>query len=324
MKYIVAPLILLLLPFAVFSQDNFVLEKFQPIPKKVKKISGVQYSIYKQDTTREDFSEYNFDEAGNLIKWEQFLYHAGEEREYDSLGRITELEGVYGESFANGTVSYSYLSKNQKIEIYDKMGFYQYVKSNFVFDKDKIVQEVRYDSTFDKMDNYGSSNKVNISYSYDKYGNLAEELHFLDSATEMIYEMHAIYNKNSLLNRSEHFSEKSHNYESADIKTEEYFYIEEGDFKGKVKKKVLKATLSHIDTKTETIITYTYKKLGKDSYTVEIRHFSSGKLTWHQKKTYNNDYLVKLEEYNTLESSSEPKLSSWTEYTYSFYPTSNE
>ncbi len=181
----------LLQPFCVFSQDNFILEKYQPLPKNLKEIIEVQHTIYKEDTTSEKFSKYSFDKNQNLISWQVFPYHIKETRKYDSLDRIIKIDGLYGESFGNGITTYSYPNKNQKIEIHEKMGFYKYIKSDFIFDKNgKISQEEYYDSTSHQMHEKDTVYRMTNKYNYDDKKNLLEEKNTAKVNGKKIYSYH--------------------------------------------------------------------------------------------------------------------------------------
>ena len=314
-------LLFLSLHFSVLAQPD--LEQFKSLPKGIEKIKALQYSIYEGDTISENFFEYNFDEKGNIIHWHYFTYLMGEELKYDSLGRITEIDGVYGESFTNGIINYYYPSKSKKIEIHDKMGFYIYRKSDFIFDgNDRIIGEIRYDSTFNLVDSTMKTYTLNISYSYDKYENLVEELHFVDSMKELIYEMHALYNEKKLLNKTErHSNYKDYFYTSNT--SEENFYVTEGEFKDKIAKKTT-VSLNENDTiKNE--VHYLYNRIDSLNTSMEMNYLSNGKVTQIQKYFYRNTDLIKLEEYYPPKDQNiEPKLEVWTEYSYFFYPKTNE
>ena len=306
-------LLFFLFSFSVFSQDE-ILEEFMPLPKGVQKIIGVEFTIQEKDTIAENFSEYNFDEKGNLIKWEQFLYHAGEDRTYDSLDRITEINGVYGESFANGTINYYYPSENQKIEIHDTMGFYKSVESEFSFDdSNRIVKEIKYDSTSLKMTEGGSTVKSITTLLYDESGNLKKESYFEGFMDKKIYEVDKLYEKEKLISQNVHCYEYSLCIDTG-IKI---FYLKEGAFKGK-KHKEISWSVNKSDTiKSE--IQYSYQKLDSITISQEEKIFYRNQLVEHNKYFYKNNQLVKVEEYTTPKNRTEPKLSSWMEYSYIFY-----
>ncbi|WP_375560804.1 hypothetical protein ACE193_24430 [Bernardetia sp. OM2101] len=329
-----------LLSFSVSAQyaESYTdLKLFLPLPTSIEKIKAVQHSIYKGDTISENFFEYHFDRRRNFIDWEYFTYHVGEEIKYDSADRIVEIDGLYGESFENGIIKYYYPSKNQKIEIHEKMGYYKYIKSDFIFDgNDRIVGEIKYDSTFNLMDSTLLVDTKNISYSYDKYGNKVGEIHFINSGKDFGYEMHALYHEKKILNKTERYFE---NNSTQKLLEEEFFYITEGNFKDKISKRISSISTKNDTTKNE--VRFSYKKVDtlsniqEQKYftdysddkeylqnTVEERkYFRNGKLTQINKYFYRYNHLIALEEYHiSEEKKSDPKLSNWTEYSYFFYP----
>lgn len=317
-------LLFLLLSFSVSAQ--YEVEEFYPLPKNVEKIKVLQHTIFEGDTTSENFSEYNFDRRGNTISWEYFTYHGSEKRKYDSLDRILEIDGLYGESFTNGITHYSYPSKNQKIEIHDKMGFYKYIKSEFVFDSiNRISTEINYDSTSNVIDPDNPSAliyRTTNRYWYDKYGNKVQELIILDSTNEIIYEMNALYNEQQLMKKTETYSQNHPNKNYATNTSEEYFYITDGEFKDKIEKKITFEINENDTTKNE--IQYSYQRLDSITTTTNINYFYKNELNRLNKYFYKNNHLIKLEEYmipysSRREENQELKLSAWTEYEYFFY-----
>jgi hypothetical protein len=260
-----------------------------------------------------------------------------EERKYDSLDRIIEIDGLYGESFGNGIITYQYPSKNQKIEIHDKMGYYKYIKSDFVFDdNDRIIKEIKYDSTFDKMEESILVEKIKLVYVLDRYGNKVEELCFSDSMKELVYEMDASYNKGKLQKRTKVFTKNGliTGYSDKEIKL--MSYVKEGKFKGKIAKEV---DIHRIKNKTtENEIHYSYKKvdslsnLREQKYFVdysddkkelqntveERKYFVDGKLTHINNYFYRYGNLIALEEYY-ISKDTEAKLQNWTEYKYTLH-----
>lgn len=311
-------ILFLFLSFSVSAQyaESYTdLRLFLPLPTSIEKIKAVQHSIYEGDTTSEDFFEYHFDGRKNFIDWKYFTYHVGEEIKYDSADRVVELDGLYGESFENGIINYYYPSKSQKIEIHDKMGFYKYIKSDFIFDgNDRIVGEIQYDSTFNLMNSTLLVETKNLSYSYDKYGNKVEEIHFINSGKDFGYEMHALYNEKKLLNKTERYFE---NKITQKLIEEENFYIVEGEFKDKISKQISIMSTKSDTTKNE--ILYSYKRLDSSTFFQERRFIVDNQLVEHYKYFYKNNNLIRLEEYTIPNEVQKQKLSTWTEYTYFFY-----
>ncbi|AFM05615.1 hypothetical protein Fleli_3285 [Bernardetia litoralis DSM 6794] len=327
----------LFLFFSISAQDD--LELFLPLSTSIEKITAVQYSIYKGDTTSENFFEFNFDNTKKIIKWEYFTYHMKEELQYDSLDRIKKIDGLYGESFSNGIVHYYYPSTTQKIEIHDKMGFYKYIKSDFIFDdSSRVVKEMKYDSTFDKMEKHTLVEKINLVYVLDEYGNKVEELCFADSMKELVYEMKAFYKEGKLQKQTKIFTKNSIITGSSDKETKQIDYIKKGIFKGKIVKKIDIHRIKNKTTKNE--IHYSYKKvdslstLREQKYfvdysddkeelqntTEERKYFVNGKPTHINIYFYRYGNLIAMEEYSiSKEDNQEPKLSAWTEYKYTLY-----
>lgn len=318
-------LLSLFLSFSASAQ--YEIEEFKPLPKNIEKITALQHSIYEGDTISENYFEYNFDTKGNTIKSHYLTYHIMEEIKYDSLDRIIEIDAVYGESFGNGNLKYYYPSKNQKIEIHDKMGFYKYIKSDFIFDKeDRIIEEIKYDSTINLVntdDPIALISKINSRYVYDKNGNQIEQLDVKDSTKELIYEMHALYNEKQLVNKTEKYSQNYPTQSYTTHKFEEYFYIKEGNFKDKIEKTITFETNENDTSKSE--IQYIYTVLDSINTKKEIIYFYKNKLSQKNTLFYKNNHLIKIEEYSISEEDNQkPKLSTWTEYTYFFYPKSKE
>ncbi len=318
-------LLFLFLSFSVSAQ--YEIEEFKPLPKNIEKITAIQHSIYEGDTTSENYFEYNFDEKGNTTKSHYLTYHIMEEIKYDSLDRILEIDAVYGESFGNGNLKYYYPSKNQKIEIHDKMGFYKYIKLDFIFDKeDRISEEIKYDSTINLVntdDPIALISKINSRYVYDKNGNQIQKLDIENATKELIYEMHALYNKKQLVNKTEKYSQNHLTKSYATYKSEEYFYIKEGNFKDKIEKTINFEINENDTTKSE--IQYVYTALDSINTKKEMIYFYKNKSSQKNILFYKNNHLIKLEEYSISEENNrEPKLSTWTEYTYFFYPKTKE
>jgi hypothetical protein len=325
MKKLILCCIFSMLSFSVSAQ--YEVEEFYPLPQNTEKIKGLQYTIYEGDTTSENFSEYNFDKKGNTIRWEYFTYHGKEERKYDSLNRIIEIDGLYGESFANGITHYFYPSKNQKVEIHDKMAFYRYTKSEFILDStNRIIEEIKYDSTINLVDPdtlIVLVYKTNTHNLYDKYGNQVEELCIEDSTKEIMYEMHAVYDEKKLVNKTEKYSENHPNKSYATTRLEEYLYISNGEFKDKIENKIILEINENDTVKNE--IQYSYQRVDSTTTKTDIKYFYKNNLNQFNKYLYKNNQLVKLEEYtipytSSQEKNQELKLSTWTEYTYFFYP----
>ncbi len=305
-------------PINVFAQYEYEIEAFEPLPKNVEKITATQYIINEKDTTSEIFFEFRFDKRGNTTSWEYFPYHIKEKRKYDSLNRIIEIDGLYGESFGNGIIEYQYPSKNQKIEIHDKMGFYKYIKSDFIFDSaSKIIKEIKYDSTFDKMETHSSSKKVLLIYAFDEYGNKIEELCFSNSTEklELIYEMKTGYTKNKLSKQTKTFTKEGLITGSSDKEIETVFYVAEGEFKDKI---LREEEFSMIKTHDEfKKIIYSYQRLDSLTISKEKRYFTDRQLIKAVKYFYQGNQLIRAEEY--VIENNEPKLVVWTDYTYYFY-----
>jgi len=317
-------LLFLLLSFSASAQND--LELFLPLPKNIEKITAIQHSIYEGDTTSENYFEYNFDKKGNTTKSHYLTYHIMEELKYDSLDRIIEIDAVYGESFAYGNLKYYYPSKNQKIEIHDKMGFYKYIKLDFILDGQyRIIEEIKYDSTINLVEQDNPTvliSKINSRYVYDKNGNQVEELQVEDATKELIYEIHALYNEKNLINKTEKHSQNYPTKSYATTTSEEYFYITEGKFKDKIEKKITFEINQNDTTKSE--IQYVYTLLDSINTKKEIIYFYNNKFSQKNILFYKNDHLIKLEEYYISKEIQEPELSTWTEYTYLFYPKDKE
>lgn len=327
-------LLFLLLSVSVSAQDD--LELFLPLSTNIEKITAVQYFIYKGDTTSENFFEFNFDNRKNITKWQYFTYHMQEELKYDSLDRVIEIDGLYGESFSNGITTYYYPSKNQKIEIHDKMGYYKYIKSDFIFDDSRVIKEIKYDSTFDKMEKRTLVERMNLIYMLDEYGNKVQELCFSDSMKELVYEMDASYNEGKLQKRTKVFTKNGLISGSSDKEIKIMSYVEEGKFKGKVIKKIDIHRIKNKTTKNE--IHYSYKKidslsnLREQKYFVdysdnkkelqntveERKYFVNGKPTHINIYFYRYGNLIALEEYY-ISKDTEAKLQNWTEYKYTLH-----
>ncbi|WP_338764677.1 hypothetical protein WAF17_00060 [Bernardetia sp. ABR2-2B] len=316
MKKIVLSYILSLTSFFVSAQDaDITLEKFRPLPIDIQKIKGIQYTIFEGDTTSENFSEYEFDKNGNLIRWEYFPYYVKEELKYDSLNRIVEIDGLYGESLSNGIIKYEYPSATQKIEIHDKMGYYQYIKLDFTFDDDnRVLEEVKYDSTSITTNDYGSATQSTIINSYDKDGNLIKASHYEGMIKKLIYEVDITYKKGKFISQSEKCFKGNICTDSEII----FSYIKKGDFKDK-KNKETSWIFDNGDTiKIET--QYFYQKIDSITVSQEEKVFRNNQLTERNKYFYKNNQLIKLEEYTIPKGFDESRLSVWTEYTYFFYP----
>ncbi len=311
-----------IIPFSAFAQLD-VTEKFNPLPKRIQKITGTQYTIYEGDTTSEVFSEYNFDEKGNITRWEHFPYYIKEELKYDSLDRIIEIDGLYGESFGNGIIKYEYPSKNLKIEIHDKMSFYKYIKSNLTFDSmNRISTEIKYDSTFNLMDSTILVAKMNITYLYDKNGNLIEESYSTKDNDEIIYthKTTQIYDNGKLASRNTHYYKKNSSDDYYTDEVKDFFYVKEGKFKDKIEKEIELITSKNDTVKLE--IRYTYQELDSITISQERKQSYHKGLQYFQKNFYKNGHLIKIEEYKApkdSEENKEPKLEMWTEYNYFFY-----
>ncbi len=318
-------LFFLLSSFLVSAQYE-AMEEFKPLPNNIKKLTAIQHSIFEGDTTSENFFEYNFNKNGDAISYKYFTYHLQEDLKYDSLNRIVEIDALYGESFANGNIKYEYPSKNQKIEIHDKMGFYQYKKSEFVFDSmDRISNELLYDSTFNKIEEYNLVYLIKKNYQYDKNGNIEKESHVADSDGKLVYtyQMDREYNKEKLIKQTVHYFKDTMSttiptidYYSDEIK--QIYYVQNGDFEGKIEKEI-----ELIAGKNDTInyeVYYKYQKLDSTTISQEKNYFNNKKRIEHNKYFYKNNHLIKLEEYSiSKDTNQEPKLSTWTEYSYYFY-----
>jgi len=216
------------------------------------------------------------------------------------------------------------------------MGYYKYIKSSFIFDgNDRIVGEIKYDSTLNLMDSTLLVETKNISYSYDKYGNKVGEIHFINSGKEFGYKMHALYHKKKIRNKTERYFE---NKTTQKLIEEEFFYVTEGDFKDKILKQISSISTKNDTTKNE--IRFSYKKVDTLSNLQELKYFTgysddkeylqntveerkyfrNGKLTRINKYFYRYNHLIALEEYYiSKEKKSEPKLETWTEYKYTLY-----
>lgn len=321
MKYIVALLILLLLPIAVFSQDDFILEEFEPLPNKIKNIKGTQYSIYQQDTTKEDFSEYNFDKDGNLTDWEIFPYYTGEKLKYDTLGRIIELEGLYGESLANGIISYSYPSQNEIVEIEDRITYYRYKRTTITFDQNgRISQKQRYDSTFKQEYQSDTVYTMIQNYIYDEKGSLLEKKDSVE-ANKLVYMYHIkySYNQNKVIHQEVVYYRDDATPAFYNRETKDFFYVLTGKFKGKLEKDIEFITSPQDTIQLENY--YTYKMLPNNIIVQDRKHFNNETLMRHEKYYYENNILIKIEMYNvSREHNTSSNLTQWTEYTYSFHP----
>ena len=312
--------LLFLLPFSVLAQLN-VEEKFEPLPIGVKQITGVQYIVNEKDTTAENFSEYNFDKKGNMISYQDFSYHIKEERKYDSLDRIVEIDALYGESFNNGISRYQYPSKNQKIEIHDKLAFYKEIKSKLIYDSNnRVITEIKQDSTVDLMDSTTLLSKISVNYLYDKNGNLIEEYYSTESNNEIIYthKMNQVYENGMLVRQAIHYYKKNSTDDYYTDELKEIFYLKQGRFKGKISKETDFITSKNDTVKSE--IDYFYQELDSTTIIQERKQAHHKEPLYHQKYFYKNNHLIKVEEYTIPKEGEEPKLKMWTEYTYYFYP----
>jgi hypothetical protein len=326
-KLLFYSLFLLFLSFFFSASAQNDLELFLPLPKNIEKITAIQHSIYEGDTTSENYFEYNFDKKGNIVRWHYFTYHMMEDLKYDSLDRILEIDGLYGESFTNGIINYEYPSNHQKVEIHDKMGFYKYIKSDFIFDSmNKTIGETKYDSTINLVDPDNPIvliYRTNSRYSYDKYGNQVEELYVEDSTKELMYEMHALYNEKKLVNKTEKYSQNHRNKNYATHTSEEYFYITDGEFKDKIEKGITFEINESDSTKSE--IQYSYQILDSITTKTDIKYFYKKILNQLNKYFHKNNHLIRLEEYIIpKEENQESKLSNWTKYSYYFYEKNKE
>lgn len=326
MKKIILCCILLLLSSFVSAQDaEIVLEGFKPLPKNIEKITAIDYSIYEGDTTSEKIAEYNFDKNGNLISWDYFPYYVKEEIKYDSLNRVIQTDALYGESFGNGITTYYYPSSTQKIEIQDKMGYYHYKKSDFIFDSvGRVVEEIKYDSTFNKMEEQDSVYKLRITYSYDENNNLINQLEVAYSNEKLIYSYKMLriydkenYDKEKLMNQNIHSYKENATKDFYTDEVKEFFYIKKGDFEGRIEKDTELITSQSDTIQLETY--YTYQKIDS-MISQERKYFNNKDLMQHHKYFYKNNQLIKKEEYTIpKDKNQEPKLSICTEYSYLFY-----
>ncbi|WP_338791287.1 hypothetical protein [Bernardetia sp. MNP-M8] len=332
-------LFLVFLSFSAFAQED--LELFQPLPTRIQKITAVQYYIYEGDTTSVNFLEYNFDRRKNLTRWEYFPYHVQEELKYDSLDRIIEIDGLYGESFGNGIIKYYYPSKNQKKEIHDKMGYYKYIKSDFEFyeNEDLIHVEITYDSTFNLIDSSNAIKTTQTKYFYDNDENKIGHLVLLGDEEILIEKAEITYQEGQLITKKIFKFDNSSIKQTYQANLESYDYILEGNFKNRIAKKIITSIYTTDSTKNE--IHFSYKKVDSLSNIQEQKYFTdysddkeylqntvteksyfrNGKLTRINKYFYRYNRLIALEEYHiSEEEKSEPKLESWTEYSYFLYP----
>ncbi|WP_375560803.1 hypothetical protein ACE193_24425 [Bernardetia sp. OM2101] len=334
--------LLFLISFSsVFAQENS--DYFKPFPTDIQKIVATQHGIEKGDTISQPIFEYSFDRRGNLIGVEYFDYSKSEIK-YDSLDRIKEEYLVTQNDAFHGNTRYYYPSKNQKIEIHDKMNFHQYIKTDFTFNaKNKISKELRYDSTFNFVDSTALVYKFSTTYSYDKYGNKVKEVRFDDSLKKVIYKMNALYDNKNLLKIDEiyyrhpanisYFRSRPKN-DFSNIK-QNYFYIKKGYFKGKIY--IQNNFIKRLDYTHQGEIHFTYKKTDSlnsfktkeyfidypndkaDSQNIveERKYFNDGKLSQINKYFYRYTNLIAFEEYFLEEDIF--KIGRRIEYQYYFY-----
>jgi len=135
-------ILFLFLNFKLIAQDSFTKKDNTAFidnsdlkndtGKIIKSIVG-----YQTDNTgnkHEKYEEKKYNEQGLLLGEYNYQYYYSKEFKYDSLNRITEVDALHGESFANGTTKYSY-EGNKTFEKEFAMGYYsESVITKTVFD----------------------------------------------------------------------------------------------------------------------------------------------------------------------------------------------
>lgn len=91
------------------------------VDKNIKEVSC--YIVDNKGDSSDVEYVFNFDQHGFLVREAQPNYYVEVNYTYDKQGRVSEKDAVYGESFANGTTSYSY-AKDTTIVKNMAMGFY--------------------------------------------------------------------------------------------------------------------------------------------------------------------------------------------------------